>query len=82
MSDEGKLLHQERSPTAATLGNELYKPSGSMTYRVTVSNGSALTPVDVEAETGDEAARLALVQNPGCKVAHVAPAPQSVKKAA
>lgn len=79
MSEEGKLLHQEQSSTAASIGNPLYGESGPMLYRVTVASGFGMKPVDVEAKTGDEAAELALRDHPGCKVAHVTPAPQRPK---
>jgi hypothetical protein len=66
------FLHQETSPTAATVGNKLFPESGEQTYRVLTTAGTC----DVRATTGDEAAAAALVRFPGAKVGHVAPAPQ------
>lgn len=65
------------SPTAATVGNELYGPSGAMLYRVRMA-GSAVGFVDVKAATGDAAAAEALTRYGG-KVVHVEPAPQQVE---
>lgn len=74
---EGNLHVAEISPTAATVGNPLYGPSGSMTYRVLLQTAmGGLVPIDVDAETGDEAATKALAQMPGSKVTNVNPAPQ------
>ncbi len=64
------------SETAATVGNELYGPSGAMVYRVTMA-GSGVSFIDVEALTGDKAAEVALSRHGG-KVVHVEPAPQKV----
>jgi hypothetical protein len=74
---EGVLTAQEPSPTAATVGNELYGPSGVQTYRVmiqTAMGGAAY--IDVDAATGDEAAQQALKQAPTAKVTNISPAPQ------
>lgn len=79
--DEGKLLHKERSPTAASVGNRLFPDSGPMLYRVTVATGLGLIPVDVTAATGDSAAEQVLAKHPGCKVASVVPAPEEAKAA-
>ena len=68
--------HDKISETAASAHNPLFPSSGVMLYRVTVANGAALTTVDVEAATGDEAAAKAIAGQPGLKVAHVEPAPQ------
>ena len=76
MSKDGVLQHQEHSPTAATVGNPLFGPSGPMIYRVTISNGTVMTPVDVEADGGDDAAEKVLKMHIGARVAHVEPAPQ------
>lgn len=81
MSKDGKLEHQERSPTAATAGDDRYKPSGAMVYRVMVSTGIGFQFEDVKAATGDDAAAKALEKFPGCKVAHVAPAPRQTEDA-
>lgn len=62
------------SETAATVGKELYKASGPMTYRVTMA-GAGVGFLDVEAATGDEAASKALTRYGG-KVVLVEPAPQ------
>lgn len=77
---EGAMPPQPTSPTASTRGSEVqYPESGAMDYRVTLSNGSALLWETVNAKTGDAAADQALSLHPGCKVAHVEPAPQRPK---
>jgi hypothetical protein len=79
-ASEGKLMHKEASPTAATAGDTRYKPTEGQVYRVqmqTAMGGMVFT--DVEALTGDEAAEAGVLEYPGARVAHVAPAP---KKAA
>lgn len=82
MSD-GKLVHETASSTAASAGNPLFGPSGTMTYRVTVQGANGgFFGVDVDADSGDAAAALALQQHPGCKVGHVEPAPPKRAKAA
>lgn len=68
---------REPSPTAANSSKRLYGPSGVMTYRVVLMNGSAQTVVNVEAATGDEAAEKALTGHVGQKVAYVGPATRS-----
>lgn len=79
---EGALPPQPISPTASTRGSLVqYPDSGPMLYRVTLSNGMALTFFDVEAKGGDDAAEKALAKHPGCKVAHVEPAPQVAEAA-
>lgn len=80
MSKEGALLHRENSPTAANASNRLFKPSGVISYRVTIAGPMGMTNVDVDAASGDDAAVAALDKYPGAKVARVEPAPQ--KKAA
>jgi hypothetical protein len=80
MKREGKLTHQEVSPTAASATNRLYGPSGEISYRCTlVTAMGGVIPVDVNAATGDEAAERALAKFPGSKVSHVAPAPQEAE---
>lgn len=69
--------HRENSPTAATVGDDRYKPTEGQVYRVMLQTGMGLHPVDVEALTGDEAATKAQAQYLGSKVAHVAPAPKN-----
>ena len=64
------------SPTAATVGNALFGPSGVITYRVSLHNGIGVSVIDVDAATGDDAASAALAQSPGCKVTHVDVAPR------
>ena len=71
--------HQERSETAATVGDAKFPNGGEQLYRVTVANGAALSFVDVRASGGDDAAAKALNGQPGLKVAHVEPAPQSAQ---
>ena len=71
---EGVLHHTKISPTAATVGNRLYGPSGVMKYLVILSAGGAKSSTIVEAATGDDAAEKALQANPGKKVAYVGPA--------
>jgi hypothetical protein len=83
MSKEGTLKHQENSPTASTVGNKLFGPSGEQTYRVQmVSVAGMSASVDVQAATGDEAAEKGLAQLPGGKVVHVSPSPEQKKAAA
>jgi hypothetical protein len=78
---EGQLTHTETSPTAATVGNRLYGPSGVMSYRVRLQSGAGgIVDVDVDAATGDEAANLALEQFIGGKVMQVSPAPQKPQR--
>ena len=72
---EGKLVHDETSPTAATVGKRLYGPSGAMDYRVILATaGGAKQAATVNAATGDDAAAKALEKFPGWKVALVTPA--------
>ena len=79
---EGALPPQPISETASTRGSPVqYPESGPMVYRVTLSNGMALTYYDVEAKGGDDAAEKALARHPGMKVAHVEPAPQVAEAA-
>lgn len=73
--------HQEHSDTAQTVGRELYGTSGVQTYRVLLATPMGSMPIDVEAATGDDAAAKALEKHPGCKVAHIAPAPRAQKAA-
>lgn len=78
MSDDRKdsfLPHTSVSETAATAGDDRYKPTGGMTYRVTVTTAAGLAQVDVEAESGDDAAEAAHRQFLGGKVTHIEPAP-------
>lgn len=76
--NEGKLAHLQNSPTAATVGNQLYGSSGVMPYRVIVqAAGGSFQAVEVDAATGDEAAVKALAQFMGGKVTYVGPAPQT-----
>ena len=72
-----KAFSREPSKTAASSINRLYGPSGAMTYRVVLMNGTAQTIINVDAATGDEAADKALARHPGQKVAYVAPATRS-----
>ena len=60
------------SETAATVGHELFGPSGAMDYRVTMADGRKTV---VNAKTGDDAAASALAELGG-KVVHVEPAPK------
>ncbi len=78
MSKQGALLHADHSPTASTVGNKLFGPSGVITYRVTMQTamGGAVA-VDVDAATGDEAAIAAHAKYPGGKVMLVEPAPKA-----
>lgn len=63
------------SPTAASAHNKLFLKSGAIKYRVVLGqSGGALDAVVVTAETGDEAAEMALARRPGWKVTNVAPA--------
>jgi hypothetical protein len=79
---EGKLGDHGVSPTAASASNPLYGPSSEMLYRVTLSGGAGLLTCDVDAFSGDDAARNALSKHLGCKVMHVEPAPQRPKLSA
>ena len=64
-----------QSPTAANAHNRLFGKSGAMPYRVILGqSGGALNSTVVTAETGDEAAELALAKFPGWKVTNVTPA--------
>jgi hypothetical protein len=75
---DGVLTHREASETAASVGDRKFGPSGVQKYRVliqTAMGGNA--HADVDAATGDEAAEKGLVQFPGAKVVHVAPAPKN-----
>ncbi len=74
--ETGPLLHRENSPTAASVGNPLFGPSGVQTYRVMLATPFGQAMTDVDAATGDEAAEKALAKHPGAKVANVAPAPK------
>jgi len=74
---EGAVLHEVNSPTASTLGNPKFGPSGEMTYRVTMASATGAFAVDVQASTGDGAADAAHSKHPGLKVTHVEPAPQA-----
>lgn len=77
MSKPGALAHEERSPTASTVGNVLFGASGVIAYNVTMQTAfgnSAL--VEVEAASGDEAALKAHALHAGCKVLHIEPAPR------
>lgn len=75
---EGALLHRENSPTASTVGDQKFGPSGVQTYRVLVAAAmGGTTYVDVDAATGDEAAAKALDKYPGAKVGNVTPAPKA-----
>ncbi len=63
------------SPTAASLTNPLYGASGKQMHRVMLGiNGGGFKSVFVDAVSGDDAAKGALMTNPGWKVVHVAPA--------
>lgn len=63
------------SETAANAHNRLYGKSGAMKYRVVLAqSGGAQSAIVVTAETGDEAADMALQRRPGWKVTNVAPA--------
>ena len=63
------------SPTAANAHNRLFPRSGAMDYRVVLGqSGGAMKSVVVNAETGDDAAEMALSRNHGWKVTNVAPA--------
>ena len=68
-----EAFSREPSKTAYNI-NRRCQPSGEMTYRVVVVNGTAQSVVNVEAATGDEAADKALRLRPGQKVAYVGPA--------
>ena len=74
---EGVVLHEAASPTAATVGNPLFGPSGVITYRVAMFGGMGQFFVDVDAASGDGAAEAALAKHHGCKVGHIEPAPQA-----
>lgn len=77
-SEDGHLRCNERSETAATVGNKLYGPSGAMDYRVVLAqSGGARTSTTINAATGDEAAEQALQKYPGWKVAYVGPSTES-----
>lgn len=65
---------RQPSDTAANASKRLFGPSGKMKYRVVMMNGKAQTVVNVEAETGDEAAEKALLRHQGLQVAYVGPA--------
>lgn len=74
LAGEGKI-----SPTAASASNRMFGDSGVQTYRVQMQTAiGAAAFVDVDAETGDKAAELALAKFPGAKVLHIEPAPQQV----
>lgn len=76
-ADEGKLLHREQSPTAASASDRKFPPSGAQVYRAMVQTAMGLVAIDVEASTGDEAAELALKQaGLGAKVTNITPAPK------
>ena len=62
------------SPTAASAFNPIHPESGSMLYRCALRDG---TYVDVEAVSGDEAAKKALAKRPGAFVTGINPAPQA-----
>lgn len=70
------FYHRENSPTAASIGNRLFGSSGRMPYRVTIAGPMGMTAEDFDAETGDDAASLALTKYVGAKVAKVEPAPR------
>ena len=73
--EEGPLLHQEASPTAANAHNRKFKDSGVQPYRVLMAQqGGARMATTVDAATGDEAAEGALRKYPGWMVAYVGPA--------
>ena len=73
--EEGPLLHQEASPTAASAHDRKFGPSGVQPYRVLLAvEGGGRVTTTVDAATGDEAAEAALRKYPGWKVAYVGPA--------
>lgn len=62
------------SETAASATNRLFKKSGAIPYRVVVGqSGGGMNATIVTAESGDEAAEMALRKFPGWKVVNVAP---------
>lgn len=66
---------RKESETAANRHKPLYGKSGAMDYRVTVGQtGGAMNACVVNAESGDEAAEMALRKFPGWKVVNVTPA--------
>lgn len=72
---------RKESETAANASKRLFGKSGAMKYRVVLGqSGGAMTSTVVEAETGDDAADMALVKNPGWKVTNVAPATDEIRQ--
>ena len=68
-------FNRAQSPTAASRTNRLYKGSGAMDYRVVLGqSGGAMMAAVVNADTGDDAAAMAIARHPGWKVVKVSPA--------
>lgn len=73
--EEGPLLHQEASPTAANAHDRKFPDGGVQAYRVLMAQqGGARMATTVQAATGDSAAEQALQKHPGWMVAYVGPA--------
>ncbi len=72
------FFHREESPTAANANKRLYEASGTILYRVMLqtSTGQQIAN-DVMAASGDEASEKGIVNYPGAKVMHIAPAPKA-----
>lgn len=73
---EGALPPQPMSETAASATNRLFGASGVIPYRVQMQGHGGAFSIDVDAETGDDAAANALAKHPGVKVLHIEPAPR------
>lgn len=75
--------YTKESPTASSVSSRLYGSSGAMLYRCTMISpiGTQLN-VEVEAETGDDAALKAMAKMPSGKITRIEPAsgPQLVRE--
>jgi hypothetical protein len=70
-----EAFSRAESPTAANAHKRLFGKTRELRYRVVLGqSGGAQASTVVTAETGDEAAEMALAKYPGWKVTNVSPA--------